>query len=53
LFLKNGIEVETTLLPSVDKATAAVKEGERDIAITPPEGAIRNSRRRAYSCRER
>ena len=43
LFAKNGIEVETTLLPSVDKATAAVKEGERDIAITPPEGAIRDA----------
>src|SRR5215831_2688089 len=43
LFAKNGIEVETTLLPSVDKATAAVKEGEREIAITPPEGAIRDA----------
>jgi NitT/TauT family transport system substrate-binding protein len=43
LFAKNGIEVQTTLLPSVDKATTAVKEGERDIAITPPEGAIRNA----------
>jgi NitT/TauT family transport system substrate-binding protein len=43
LFAKNGIEVQTTLLPSVDKATAAVKEGEGDIAITPPEGAIRNA----------
>ena len=42
-FKKNEIEVETTLLPSVDKATAAVREGERDIAITPPEGAIRDA----------
>jgi NitT/TauT family transport system substrate-binding protein len=42
-FAENGIEIETTLLPSVDRATAAVKEGERDIAITPPEGAIRDA----------
>src|SRR4051812_36549288 len=42
-FANNGIEIETTLLPSVDRATAAVKEGERDIAITPPEGAIRDA----------
>src|SRR5262245_66480434 len=43
LFAKNGIEAETTLLPSVDKATTAVKQGERDIAVTPPEGAIRDA----------
>lgn len=43
LFSKNGLEVETTLLPSVDKATAAVKDGALDIAITPPEGAIRDA----------
>jgi NitT/TauT family transport system substrate-binding protein len=43
LFAKNGLEVETMLLPSVDKATAAVREGERDVAITPPEGAIRDA----------
>jgi NitT/TauT family transport system substrate-binding protein len=43
LFAKNSIDVETTLLPTVDKATAAVKEGARDIAITPPEGAIRDA----------
>ena len=42
LFAKHGLEVQTTLLPSVDKATAAVKDGALDIAITPPEGAIRN-----------
>jgi len=42
-FEKNGINVETTLLPSVDKATAAVKEGALDVAITPPEGAIRDA----------
>src|SRR5689334_11483211 len=42
-FRGHGIEVETTLLPSVDKATTAVKDGERDVAITPPEGAIRNA----------
>jgi ABC-type nitrate/sulfonate/bicarbonate transport system substrate-binding protein len=43
LFAKNGLEVETTLLPSVDKATAAVQDGALDIAITPPEGAIRDA----------
>jgi len=43
LFAKNGVEVETTLLPSVDKATAAIKEGALDVAITPPEGAIRDA----------
>jgi ABC-type nitrate/sulfonate/bicarbonate transport system substrate-binding protein len=42
-FAKNAIEVETTLLPSVDRATAAVKDGECDVAITPPEGAIRDA----------
>jgi ABC-type nitrate/sulfonate/bicarbonate transport system substrate-binding protein len=42
-FAKNGIEVETTLLPSVDKATAAIREGAQDVAITPPEGAIRDA----------
>ena len=42
-FANNGIEVETTLLPSVDRATAAAKHGEQDLAITPPEGAIRDA----------
>ncbi len=42
-FAGNGIETETTLLPSVDKATAAIKDGAADIAITPPEGAIRDA----------
>ena len=43
LFAENGLAVETNLLPSVDKATAAVKDGACDIAITPPEGAIRDA----------
>ena len=43
LFAKNGVDVETTLLPSVDKATAAIKDGALDVAITPPEGAIRDA----------
>jgi NitT/TauT family transport system substrate-binding protein len=43
LFAKNGIAVDTTLFGSVDKATAAVREGARDVAITPPEGAIRDA----------
>jgi len=42
-FEKNGVETETRLLPSVDKATTAIKEGALDVAITPPEGAIRDA----------
>ena len=43
IFARNGIEVEIKRLGSVDKATAAVKSGEIDLAITPPEGAIRDA----------
>ncbi len=43
LFAKHGLEVEVKKLGSVDKATAAVKSGEVNLAITPPEGAIRDS----------
>lgn len=42
-FAKNGVDVETTLLPTVDKATSAVRDGLLDVAITPPEGAIRDA----------
>ena len=42
IFARNGLNVEVKRLGTVDKATAAVKSGEVDMAITPPEGAIRD-----------
>ena len=42
LFAANGLSVEVKRLGTVDKATAAVRAGEADMAITPPEGAIRD-----------
>jgi ABC-type nitrate/sulfonate/bicarbonate transport system substrate-binding protein len=40
LFAAHGLNVEVKRLGTVDKATAAVRAGEVDMAITPPEGAI-------------
>ncbi len=40
LFEKQGIGIVYKRMGSVDKATAAVLEGEADLAITPPEGAV-------------
>ncbi|GAA1971248.1 ABC transporter substrate-binding protein [Microbacterium deminutum] len=40
LFDRAGLNVEYLRLGSVDKATTAVLNGEADLAITPPEGAI-------------
>lgn len=40
IFSRLGLEVELRRLGSVEKATAAVRSGEADLAITPPEGAI-------------
>jgi len=40
LFAKHGIAIEYKRFGSVDKATSAVLEGEADLAITPPEGAV-------------
>jgi ABC-type nitrate/sulfonate/bicarbonate transport system substrate-binding protein len=40
LFTDYGIQIELLKLGSVDKATAAVKDGSADLAVTPPEGAI-------------
>lgn len=40
IFARHGLEVELKRMGSVDKATAAVRAGEADLAITPPEGAI-------------
>jgi ABC-type nitrate/sulfonate/bicarbonate transport system substrate-binding protein len=42
IFARNGLNVEVKRLGTVDKATAAVKSGEVDMTITPPEGAIRD-----------
>jgi ABC-type nitrate/sulfonate/bicarbonate transport system substrate-binding protein len=43
IFEKNGLQVSLKKTGSVEKATAAVKVGEADLAITPPEGAIANN----------
>lgn len=40
IFARNGLTVELKRMGSVDKATAAVREGEAHMAITPPEGAV-------------
>jgi ABC-type nitrate/sulfonate/bicarbonate transport system substrate-binding protein len=42
MFARRNLAVEVKRLGAVDKATAAVKSGELDLAITPPEGAIRD-----------
>jgi len=42
LFEKHGLKIEYLRMGSVDKATTAVLEGEADLAITPPEGAVAN-----------
>jgi NitT/TauT family transport system substrate-binding protein len=42
-FAQRGIAVEIRRLGTVDKATAAVKSGEINLTITPPEGAIRDA----------
>ena len=40
IFERNDIGVKLMRMGSVDKATAAVRAGEANLAITPPEGAI-------------
>jgi len=42
MFARRDLAVEIRRLGAVDKATAAVKNGELDLVITPPEGAIRD-----------
>jgi len=42
LFAKRGLKIDYLRLGSVDKATTAVLDGEADLAITPPEGAVSN-----------
>jgi ABC-type nitrate/sulfonate/bicarbonate transport system substrate-binding protein len=40
LFEQNGIKIDYIWLGSFDKATAAVRDGDADLAITAPEGVI-------------
>lgn len=40
LFTRHGLKIEYMRMGSVDKATTAVREGQADLAITPPEGAV-------------
>jgi ABC-type nitrate/sulfonate/bicarbonate transport system substrate-binding protein len=42
MFARRNLAIEVKRLGAVDKATAAVQSGDVDIAITPPEGAIRD-----------
>ena len=42
IFERHGLRVSIKRMGTVDKATAGVKSGELNIAITPPEGAIRD-----------
>ncbi|MEI9430236.1 ABC transporter substrate-binding protein [Mesorhizobium sp. Cs1299R1N3] len=41
-FEKHGIRIAYKRMGSVEKATMSVLEGEADLAITPPEGAVTN-----------
>lgn len=43
IFERHGLAVELCRLGSVDKATAAVRAGEADLAISPPEGVLANA----------
>lgn len=40
LFAGRGLEVEHVRLGAVGRSTAAVRDGDSDLAITPPEGAV-------------
>ena len=40
LFAQHGLSIEFHKVGSVEKATAAVRDGDADLAITPPEGAV-------------
>jgi ABC-type nitrate/sulfonate/bicarbonate transport system substrate-binding protein len=40
LFKQQGLQIDYVRLGAVGKATAAVREGSVDLAITPPEGAV-------------
>jgi len=40
LFAQHGLSIVFHKVGSVEKATAAVRDGDADLAITPPEGAV-------------
>lgn len=42
IFTRYGLTIEYKKMGTVDKATSAVVDGEADLAITPPEGAVSN-----------
>jgi NitT/TauT family transport system substrate-binding protein len=42
IFERRGVNVSRRRMGTVDNATAAVKTGELELAITPPEGAIKD-----------
>ena len=42
MFARRGLAIDIHRLGAVDKVTAAVRSGDIDLAITPPEGAIRD-----------
>jgi ABC-type nitrate/sulfonate/bicarbonate transport system substrate-binding protein len=42
LFAKHGLEIEFKRMGSLEMATDAVRDGEADLTIGPPEGAIAN-----------
>jgi ABC-type nitrate/sulfonate/bicarbonate transport system substrate-binding protein len=42
MFARRNLAIDIKRLGAVDKVTAAVKNGELDLVITPPEGAIRD-----------
>jgi ABC-type nitrate/sulfonate/bicarbonate transport system substrate-binding protein len=42
MFARRGLTIEIQRLGAVDKVTAAVRKGELDLVMTPPEGAIRD-----------
>ncbi|MGY5811459.1 ABC transporter substrate-binding protein [Rhizobium sp. LEGMi198b] len=42
IFARHGLSIEYMKMGTVDKATSAVLDGEANLAITPPEGAVSN-----------
>jgi ABC-type nitrate/sulfonate/bicarbonate transport system substrate-binding protein len=42
MFARRDLEIDIQRLGAVDRATAAVKNGDLDLVITPPEGAMRD-----------
>lgn len=42
IFARHGLTIDYKKMGTVDKATTAVVDGEANLAITPPEGAVSN-----------